>query len=94
VSSFSSIPGLTYAFGLRKAAANILAVDERQSLDTLTRDEKTAGRALQQLTERQQGLEEKRNQRNEELGVLGERRAEVRPFFRYEQSVVKKGVCL
>lgn len=60
-----------------KAAASILAVDERQSLDTLTRDEKTAGRVLTQLTERQQGMEEKRGLRNEELGVLGERKAEL-----------------
>jgi hypothetical protein len=61
----------------RKAAANILAVDERQSLDTLMRDEKTAARVLTQLTERQQGLEEKRGARGDELRVLGERRAEV-----------------
>lgn len=62
----------------RKASANVLAVDERQSLETLTRDEKTAARTLTQLTERQHGMEEKRELRNEELRVLGERRSEVR----------------
>lgn len=62
----------------RKASANVLAVDERQSLETLTRDERTAARILTQLTERQHGMEEKRDSRNEELRVLGEKRSEVR----------------
>jgi hypothetical protein len=76
----------------RKAAANILAVDERQSLDTLTRDEKTAARALTQLTERQHGLEEKRGLRNEELRALGERRSEV-GFVLSFVVVANKGFC-
>lgn len=76
-SLFIDITALTHAITIRKAAANILAVDERQSLETLTRDEKTAGRGLTQLVERQQGMEEKKGSRNEELGVLGDRRLEV-----------------
>jgi hypothetical protein len=76
-------------FPPRKSAANILAVDERQSLDTLTRDEKTAARVLTQLAERQHGMEEKRGQRNEELRLLGERRTEVCWvfFFRFFRGV-------
>jgi len=34
-------------------------MDQRQSLETLNRDEKTGSRSLSQLLERQQGFEEK-----------------------------------
>ncbi|KAF9454363.1 condensin complex subunit SMC1 [Macrolepiota fuliginosa MF-IS2] len=50
-----------------KAQASILAVDERQKLETLTRDEKTANRTLTQLSERQQGLDEKIGTKGEDL---------------------------
>lgn len=60
-----------------KAQANILAVDERQQLETLTRDEKTTGRTLAQLTERRQNLEEKNVTRNEDLNAQSGKRAEV-----------------
>ena len=65
---------------VRKASASVLAVDERQSLETLTRDEKTAARTLGQLTERQQGLEEKRGTRVEELRSQTDKKAEVGIF--------------
>lgn len=62
----------------RKARASVLAVDERQKLETLTREEKTASRALAQLTEKQQGLEEKLNARNDELATQTVKKDEVR----------------
>lgn len=61
----------------RKAQASVLAVDERQKLETLTRDEKTASRALTQLTERLQGLEEKINTRRDDLAAQTGKKAEV-----------------
>jgi structural maintenance of chromosome 1 len=64
-------------FIYRKASSSVLAIDERQSLDTLTRDEKIASRTLTQLTERQQGLEEKRATRSEELTTQTSKKAEV-----------------
>ncbi|EKM82180.1 hypothetical protein AGABI1DRAFT_36117 [Agaricus bisporus var. burnettii JB137-S8] len=60
-----------------KAQANILAVDERQQLETLTRDEKTTSRTLAQLTERRQNLEEKNATRSEDLNAQSGKRAEV-----------------
>ncbi|KAL9710106.1 Structural maintenance of chromosomes protein 1 [Leucoagaricus gongylophorus] len=50
-----------------KARASVLAIDERQKLETLTRDEKSANRTLAQLSERQQGLEEKITMRKNDL---------------------------
>lgn len=44
----------------RKAQASILAVEERQALEKLTRDEKTASRTFSQLRDRQEEFEQKR----------------------------------
>ena len=55
----------------------MLAVDERQSLETLTREEKTASRALAQLTEKEQGFDEKKTTRTEELQQRNAKREEV-----------------
>jgi structural maintenance of chromosome 1 len=52
-------------------------VDERQSLETLTREVKTSGRALTQLTEREQGFQEKKSTRSEELTSQNEKRQEL-----------------
>ncbi|KIM37018.1 hypothetical protein M413DRAFT_448746 [Hebeloma cylindrosporum] len=60
-----------------KASSSVLAVDERQSLETLTREVKTSGRALTQLTEREQGFQEKKNTRSEELNSQNEKRQEL-----------------
>ncbi|CAK5262899.1 unnamed protein product [Mycena citricolor] len=46
-----------------KAAASILAVDERQTLESLTREHKTLSRTLSQLQEKQKGLTENRETR-------------------------------
>lgn len=62
-----------------KASASVLAVDERQSLESLTRDEKIASRALAQLKEKQQEFEERKANREEELQSLDAKRQEVRP---------------
>jgi structural maintenance of chromosome 1 len=61
----------------RKASASILAVDERQSLETLTREEKTASRSLAQLKEKHQDLDQKRAKLSEDARVQSERKAEV-----------------
>ncbi|GLB42443.1 putative structural maintenance of chromosomes protein [Lyophyllum shimeji] len=60
-----------------KAAASVLAIDERQQLERLTRDEKTLSRTLGQLTERATGLREKRDARAEELTSQTEKKAEL-----------------
>jgi structural maintenance of chromosome 1 len=64
-----------------KATANILAVDERQSLETLTREEKTASRALAQLREKHQDLDQKRERLSEDVRVHSERKTEVNTFI-------------
>lgn len=52
------------------------AVDERQSLETLQREEKTASRALSLMLEKDQGLVEKRNTRLQDLQVQSDRKTE------------------
>lgn len=56
----------------------MLAVDERQSLETLTREHKTTARMLGQLKEKQTGLEESRETRLADAQVQSARKAEVR----------------
>ncbi|KAJ7773018.1 SMCs flexible hinge [Mycena metata] len=60
-----------------KAAASVLAVDERQSLETLTRELKTVTRTLGQLKEKQTGLEENRESRTADLEAQSARKAEL-----------------
>lgn len=60
--------------------ANTLAVDERQSLQTLNRDEKTGARSLAGLQEAHTGLEEKKTELSSEIASLEDRKDEVRPF--------------
>jgi structural maintenance of chromosome 1 len=62
----------------RKASASVLAVDERQQLEALTREEKTTSRSLAQLKEKQDGMEEKKATRTQELEAQNEKKAEVR----------------
>ncbi|KAJ3798658.1 condensin complex subunit SMC1 [Lentinula aff. detonsa] len=50
-----------------KTSANLLAVEERQKLEKLIREEKAAVRALNALNEKQQGFRDKRDSRNEEV---------------------------
>jgi hypothetical protein len=68
----------------RKANANILAVDERQSLKTLDREFKTATRSLDQLRERVNGFEEQRNKLDRDADEVQRRADDV---SRVSQSV-------
>jgi hypothetical protein len=61
----------------RKASASTLAVAERQTLEALTRDEKTAHRALAQARERAAELEANRERLGEEMRTWSGRREEV-----------------
>ncbi|EIW51887.1 cohesin complex subunit psm1 [Trametes versicolor FP-101664 SS1] len=60
-----------------KASASILAVDERQSLETLSRDEKTAGRTLAQLKDKLEQLTQKRDKLSEEDRTQSQKKAEL-----------------
>ncbi|CAA7261205.1 unnamed protein product [Cyclocybe aegerita] len=60
-----------------KASSSVLAVDERQQLEILTREERIASRSLAQLTEKEQGFEEKKTTRAEELRVQNEKKDEL-----------------
>lgn len=60
-----------------KAQASTLAVEERQSLQALTRDEKTNSRALAGLEETFSGLEEKKTKLESEIVDLEEKKEEV-----------------
>ncbi|KDR79797.1 hypothetical protein GALMADRAFT_241878 [Galerina marginata CBS 339.88] len=60
-----------------KASSSVLAVDERQSLESLTREEKTAARALAQLSEKEQGFEEKKVSLKDELSSQNEKKQEL-----------------
>lgn len=75
-SDFQDLAYLTVAS--RKAQASILAVDERQSLETLSRDEKTSSRALTQLKEKKEAFDTRRAKLLEEQATQTERRKEVR----------------
>ena len=69
--------GYVHVLYHRKASSSVLAVDERQSLETLTREEKTASRTLAQLSEKEQGFDEKKTTRTEELHQRNAKREEV-----------------
>lgn len=62
---------------IRKARASILAVSERQSLETLGREEKTASRTLGQLKAQIEEMETKKNKLTEDANVQGEKKDEV-----------------
>jgi structural maintenance of chromosome 1 len=65
---------------LRKAQASVLAVEERQSLDRLTREEKTASRTFAQLRDRQEEFEQKRTSLREDNDVHEAKKSDVRMF--------------
>ncbi|KAF8214101.1 condensin complex subunit SMC1 [Mycena galopus ATCC 62051] len=60
-----------------KAAASVLAVDERQTLETVTREHKTVTRTMGQLKEKQTGLEENKETRTADLAVQTSRKTEL-----------------
>jgi structural maintenance of chromosome 1 len=55
----------------------VLAVDERQSLEGVIREEKIATRTVVQLSEKEREFEERKNNRTEELVSQGEKKQEV-----------------
>jgi len=55
----------------------VLAVDERQSLEGVTREEKIATRTVAQLSEKEREFEERKNNRTEELVFQSEKKQEV-----------------
>ena len=80
-----------------KASSSVLAVDERQSLETLTREEKTASRKLTQLSEKEQGFDEKKTTRTEELHQRNAKREEVglsRLLLTVETPYLERGLFL
>lgn len=58
------------------------AVDERQSLETLTREEKTNGRALAQVKDKLEQLTQKRDKLSEEERTHSLKKTEVRDISR------------
>ena len=65
----------------RKAQASILAVDERQSYEALSRDEKTSSRTLTQLKEKKEALSTRGEKLQEEDATHKERRKDVRGSY-------------
>ena len=65
----------------RKAIANTQAVDERQTLQTLSRDEKTSARALSNLQEANNRHEERKVELEREASGLEEKKVEVQNLF-------------
>ena len=79
----SRTPSIPLSRESSKAAANVLAVDERQSHESLNREEKIASRTLTRLKEKEQEFEERKVQREEELRSLNTKWQEVRPCARW-----------
>jgi structural maintenance of chromosome 1 len=75
----------------RKAQASVLAVEERQSLDRFTREEKTASRTFAQLRDRQEELEQKRASLREDNDVYEAKKSDVRTFVRIEDVTLIHG---
>lgn len=61
----------------RKAVANTKAVDERQQLQTIQREEKTSARSMGALQEAHSSLETRKNELETEAATLNERKEEV-----------------
>ncbi|KAH6918179.1 cohesin complex subunit psm1 [Coprinopsis sp. MPI-PUGE-AT-0042] len=59
-----------------KTTASAQAVDERQALETLSREEKTSGRILSQLQDKVKGFQERQRSREEDIETQSTRRAE------------------
>lgn len=66
---------------IRKAQASVLAVEERQSLETLSRDEKTSSRGLAQLRDKIEQLSAKKAKLAEDEDTAKTRRTEVDPLL-------------
>jgi structural maintenance of chromosome 1 len=62
----------------RKAQASVLAVEERQTLEKLTREEKTVSRTFTQLKDKQEELERKRASLREDGNSYEGKKTDVR----------------
>ncbi|KIY53050.1 condensin complex subunit SMC1 [Fistulina hepatica ATCC 64428] len=60
-----------------KSQASLLAVDERQQIETLTREEKTANRAFFQLQEKERELQDQKETRGTDLEAQNARQSEL-----------------
>ena len=65
------------SFCHRKANANVLVVDERQSLKTLDREFKTATRSLEQLRERVNAFAEQRDKLERDMDEVQQKSHDV-----------------
>lgn len=65
-------------FYFSKASASVLAVAERQSLETLGREEKTTLRTLSQLKAKAEEMESRRSKLTEDSTSQEEKKSEVR----------------
>jgi hypothetical protein len=70
----------------RKAQASVLAVEERQTLEKLTREEKTTSRTFTQLKDRQEELEQKRATLREDCDLYEGKKTDVRMFVSLHQG--------
>jgi structural maintenance of chromosome 1 len=66
----------------RKTQGSVLAVEERQALERLTREEKTASRTFAQLRDGQEEFERKRASLREDNDVHEAKKSEVHAFVR------------
>jgi structural maintenance of chromosome 1 len=64
----------------RKASASVLAVSERQALETLSRDEKTASRTLTQVRAKDEELQRNQERLRADEQTQKASKSEV-PFF-------------
>ena len=70
----------------RKAQASVLAVEERQTLEKLSREEKTTSRTFAQLKDRQEELEQKRTSLREDGDLYEGKKTDVRMFVSSHQG--------
>ncbi|TFK38253.1 condensin complex subunit SMC1 [Crucibulum laeve] len=73
-----------------KASSSMLAVDARQSLETLTRDLKSTARTLAQLQERQDGMQDKMKTRQEESEATATKKVELEEKIARMQDDLKR----
>lgn len=73
-----------------KAQTSVLAVEERQSLDRLTREEKTASRTFAQLRDRQDELEQRRASLREDNDVYEAKKSDLEGKIRENSEQLRK----
>ena len=61
----------------RKASASVLAAHEREQLESLNREEKTAARTLSQLKDKHEQMDDRKNKLLEDARIQQEKKDEV-----------------